>query len=746
MPPKKRSSRRGGKQSDDESLDDSLEEETEQAMEVENASTEEDIEGNRPTEDLGKSVSDAKSPENPPVEDKIDNSEPDHENQEPTDPENTEDEPPAKKSKIAEEALKKIEAEKQRKEKEKQDAEEKSKIDRKKELDKFWKTVKDDPTDFTGWTHLLQFVDGKNDVEAGREAFAAFLKRYPYCYGYWKKFSDFEKRNGTPERVMEVFDQGTAAIPLSADLWIHYMNHCKTVRKEDAAFIRSQYERAMSECGREWRSDKLWDHYVKWEMEGKNYPEVYQLHQRIVRNPTQALSRNFETFKGFLKDHNPKDLMDTVDFLEVRKEVISAMKSDSPNEDGEEVKDTEAAPGEDTESDMKSAEETKNIREKIMSNEKKIYKETEKRVNLRLKYEEGIKRPYFHVKPLERGQLKNWNDYLEFMKVEMAKEGGDITEVEILYERSLIACALYEEFWINYISWWETRDGENTTKIRNIYRRACNNHLPTKVDMHSRWAAFEEIQGDFDEASVILENLEKSHPELISLLLKRINLERRRGNGEKACELYETSIKAAPNKSTASDLTVKYARFLRLHQMNTAKASQVIKTAMESDTANPKLYLQQVDLLLNTTPMDVQAVVAVLDKALEQEIPEKHKLLFSQRKVEFLEDFGLDIAALQTARTKHVEITNTYKDAVAKEKSEEPGKPNSADEGKENKNGNSNGSAASYPPVTNSSSYTAQQTQAYNNYGSRYANYPQNYGQYYGGGAGGGGGGGGSGY
>jgi hypothetical protein len=36
-----------------------------------------------------------------------------------------------------------------------------------------------------------------------------FCCRYPYCYGYWKKFADFEKRNGTPERVMEVFNAGT---------------------------------------------------------------------------------------------------------------------------------------------------------------------------------------------------------------------------------------------------------------------------------------------------------------------------------------------------------------------------------------------------------------------------------------------------------------------------------------------------------------------------------------------------------
>ena len=269
-------------------------------------------EGNVPLVDTESSSEVSKSPENPPVEDvpNIDNK--------------SEDEPPAKKSKVAEEALRKIEAAKLLKEKEKQEAETKAKNDRKKELTKFWKTVKDDPTDFTGWTHLLQFVDSKNVLDEGEEAFNAFLKRYPYCYGYWKKFADFQKRNGSPEKVMEVFDkvcedvfskilsnilnctQGTSAIPLSTDLWIHFLNHCKAVKKEEPDFIRSQYERAMVECGKEWKSDKLWDHYVKWEMEEKNLPEVFQLYQRMLKIPTHGLSRNLEAFIAFMKEQNPK--------------------------------------------------------------------------------------------------------------------------------------------------------------------------------------------------------------------------------------------------------------------------------------------------------------------------------------------------------------------------------------------------------------------------------------------------------
>ena len=69
------------------------------------------------------------------------------------------------------------------------------------DLAKFWKAVEDDPKDFTGWTYLLQFVDTTGDIDDGREAYDAFLFRYPYCYGYWKKYADLEKRKGT-QRIL----------------------------------------------------------------------------------------------------------------------------------------------------------------------------------------------------------------------------------------------------------------------------------------------------------------------------------------------------------------------------------------------------------------------------------------------------------------------------------------------------------------------------------------------------------------
>lgn len=57
-----------------------------------------------------------------------------------------------------------------------------------------------------------------------------------------------------------------------------------------------------------------------------------------------------------------------------------------------------------------------------------------------------IKRPYFHVKPLERAQLRNWHAYLDF---EVSR--GNVERCTTLFERCLVACALYEEMWIKVV-------------------------------------------------------------------------------------------------------------------------------------------------------------------------------------------------------------------------------------------------------------------------------------------------------
>ena len=49
----------------------------------------------------------------------------------------------------------------------------------------------------------------QGNLETSRPAFDAFLERYPYCYGYWKKYTDMEKKHA-------MFDEAEQVIRKSA--------------------------------------------------------------------------------------------------------------------------------------------------------------------------------------------------------------------------------------------------------------------------------------------------------------------------------------------------------------------------------------------------------------------------------------------------------------------------------------------------------------------------------------------------
>ena len=54
-----------------------------------------------------------------------------------------------------------------------------------------------------------------------------------------------------------------------------------------------------------------------------------------------------------------------------------------------------------------------------------------------VEYESAIRRPYFHVKPLDDAQLANWHNYLDFIE-----KGGDFSKVTFFIEH-LPECQAY---------------------------------------------------------------------------------------------------------------------------------------------------------------------------------------------------------------------------------------------------------------------------------------------------------------
>ncbi|GAA6231081.1 pre-mRNA-processing factor 39-like isoform X2 [Lates japonicus] len=516
------------------------------------------------------------------------------------------------------------------------------------EFEKLFKGCEENPEDFNGWVYLLQYVEQENVLTAVRKAFDVFFLRYPYCYGYWKKYADIEKKHGNVQVAEEVYRRGLQAIPLSVDLWLHYLTFIKEnsdlTDPETEGRIRGAYEHSVLAAGTDFRSDRLWESYINWETEQQKLANVTAIYDRILGIPTQLYSQHFQRFKEHVQNNNPKHFLSEEEFIQLRLELSKASLAAMVGSDGDTpAVEEELPPGtEDLADPAKRVTEIENMRHKVIEVRQEVFNHNEHEVSKRWAFEEGIKRPYFHVKALEKTQLTNWKEYLDF-----EIENGTPERVVVLFERCLIACALYEEFWTKYAQYLESY---STDGVRHVYKKACTTHLPKKPAIHLLWAAFEEQQGNVEEARGILKSLEAAVPGLAMVRLRRVSLERRHGNLEEAEALLREAMESAKNATETSFYAVKLARQLMKVQRSLSKARKVLLDAIEKDQSSPKLYLNLLELEYSGDVMQNEAeIVACFDRALQSPMPLESRLLFSQRKVEFLEDFGTDINLLVAA-------------------------------------------------------------------------------------------------
>ncbi|KAK2154584.1 hypothetical protein LSH36_264g01031 [Paralvinella palmiformis] len=370
----------------------------------------------------------------------------------------------------------------------------------------------------------------------------------------------------------------------------------------------------------------------------------------------------------------------------------------------------EVPPGEDADAEAKKMMEDESemaaIREKIIETRKVVFQMNEQEVSRRWTFEEGICRPYFHVKPLEKVQLKNWRDYLD-----MEIENGSHERTVILFERCLIACAMYEEFWMKYAKYLEGCDPETA---ESIYRKACTIFLRKKPAIHLAWAAFEEKRGNFAAADEILQEFEKEMPKLVMIQLRHITLARRQGDFEKVDQLYGKYMEEAASEKEQSFFAIKRARYQAKVLHNVEAARETLELAINKDEVNEKLYLQLLDLEYQQKDMDEMRINALFENAVSKLEPD-HKVAFSRRRMEFMEDFGCNVLSVQQAYEAHQKLLKELNAQSGRKRKPEDG---SGDDAQNDKKARYDSKQYSNGSSDYSSSYMASHSQgAYGGYG-----------------------------
>ena len=174
---------------------------------------------------------------------------------------------------------------------------------------------------------------------------------------------------------------------------------------------------------------------------------------------------------------------------------------------------------------------------------------------------------------LDEGQLSNWKRYLDFEESE-----GSYSRVQFLYERCLVTCAHYDEFWQRYARWMSAQPGKEE-EVRNIYQRASCLYVPIACPaIRLQYAYFEEMTGRVDVAKDIHEAILMHLPNHVETIVSLANTSRREGGLEAAIEVYKTEL-GSPHceMATKAALVAEWARLLWKTKGSPDEARQVFQ-------------------------------------------------------------------------------------------------------------------------------------------------------------------------
>ncbi|KAJ0985911.1 hypothetical protein J5N97_004267 [Dioscorea zingiberensis] len=420
--------------------------------------------------------------------------------------------------------------------------------------------------DFDTWTTLIAEIEkmSPSNIKRISQLYDYFLSEFPLCYGYWVKYANHKVRLCNFHEVQEIYERAVQVLAYSVDLWVNYCSFA-VMSYENPADVRRLFERGLSFVGKDYLCHLLWDKYIEFEYSQKQWVCLAHIYINILRFPTTKLKNYYESFKKLCAIW--KEDLGCSDNNETTEENVP------PACEAVDVKAYKNAELSDIIRNLingKDGHPDSNTMKKYLSAGELFYRKSTQIDNDIKCFEACIKRPYFHVKPLDDSQLDNWHKYLDFVELQ-----GDFDWTVKLYERCLIACANYSEFWIRYVEFIDAKGGKEIAN--NALKRASTVYLKKNSTFHIYYTMYKEQVGDISNARAYFPQCaNNSALELIENVNRQANMEKRMGNTGAAFLIYEKAIELATEKDDSYALPMLYSNFAQFTLVVTGNVDAAI--------------------------------------------------------------------------------------------------------------------------------------------------------------------------
>jgi len=429
--------------------------------------------------------------------------------------------------------------------------------------------VRLDDTNYASWTLLLAEAEATSNPML-EEVYGRFLENFPPLYGYWAAYARTVHARvarggdavGAAKEGAAVFEKGVAATAgASVDLWVKYGEFMKDNNGADPAATRAVMDRACAAVAGDPRSALVFQVYEAFEEQQGDHAKVVQVARRALGCARATDADGSQGFPG-------------------RQEALERLTALA-----------EAAPAGSlggSADDLLCAVATESNAAARADREK-------------APFEQRLTRPYFHVKPLDEAQLRAWRAYLDW-----TEDRGDEAQTRALYERCLVACAAYPEFWARYALWDQARG-------LKILERGLN-FVKSSPDLLLLRAQLLEAAGRVDDAREGLEEItEHAAPGLLEAVLAQARFERRRGSSEDVVAAYRSAMPKLESGSEAKSLVaVALARYQRACLRDCDAARGTLEQAIREAPAHRELWVAYYALEAETEGAGAHARVAAL--------------------------------------------------------------------------------------------------------------------------------------
>jgi pre-mRNA-processing factor 39 len=310
--------------------------------------------------------------------------------------------------------------------------------------------------------------------------------------------------------------------------------------------------------GLDFLAHPFWDKYLEFEERLEANDRIFAILDRVVHIPMHQYARYFERYRQLASSRPLQELLPADTLAQFRSEIET--EGVAVQAGGMVV-------------DRGELEIEREMRIRIDNFHLEIFNRTQTETTKRWTYESEVKRPYFHVTELDEGQLVNWRKYLDFEEVE-----GDYIRTAFLYERCLVTCAYYDEFWSRYARWMLAQPGKEE-EVRNIYQRASMLYVPiSRPAVRLHYAYFEEMCGRIELAKDIHQAILINLPGHIETIVSLANLSRRDDGLEAAIAVYKAQIDSSECDIYAkAALVTEWARLLWKIKGSVEEARQVFQ-------------------------------------------------------------------------------------------------------------------------------------------------------------------------